>query len=125
VELGVRPEDVYLVEHASDLSAPSDPITAWTDVLEPMGDEIFVYLRMAADPDDATREMGNREGAGGQLLMSVPPDSDLDVEESVDVVLDRANVHSFDDASGEALAHSATAAPGDSGGASDAAEGDD
>jgi multiple sugar transport system ATP-binding protein len=103
--LGVRPEDVYLREDADSLANPTEPIDARTDVLEPMGDEIFVYLLT-----------GEQEMAGGggmeaeaedahQLLMSVDPDSDVDIDEDVEVVLDRDRVHLFDTETGDAIAH--------------------
>src|SRR6056297_785386 len=94
--MGVRPEDVYLRKDADSLANPTEPMDARTDVLEPMGDEIFVYLLT-----------GEQEMAGGggmeaeaedahQLLMSVDPDSDVDIDEDVEVVLDRDRVHLFD-----------------------------
>ena len=105
VTLGVRPEDVYLADGDEELARPSRRLGATTDVLEPMGDEIFVYLLLS---DDA--EVSMTEGAtAGQLLMSVEPDSDLDVDEDVDVVLDRTKVHLFDATSGEAVAHGVAA----------------
>ncbi|MFB6125941.1 MAG: ABC transporter ATP-binding protein [Halolamina sp.] len=105
VTLGIRPEDVYLADSDEDLARPTRMFDAMTDVLEPMGDEIFVYLLLS---DDA--EVSMTEGATpGQLLMSVAPDSDLDADESVEVVLDRTKVHLFDGASGEALAHGVAA----------------
>src|SRR6056297_537531 len=50
--LGVRPEDVYLRQGSEGVTNPTQPIPARTDVLEPMGDEIFVYLLTgeAAEP---------------------------------------------------------------------------
>ncbi len=102
VTLGIRPEDVYLVEDADDVTNPTDTISARTDVLEPMGDQIFVYLLtggvssegMDAEADDAH-----------QLLMSVDPDKEIDIDQEVEVVLDRERIHLFDTASGDALAH--------------------
>lgn len=102
VTLGVRPEDVYLQEKSKGVSNPTQSIPAHTDVLEPMGDEIFVYLltgddeaRMEADPDAPTN----------QLLMSVDPSSDISQEQDVEVVLDRERVHLFDTESGDAITH--------------------
>ncbi|THE64800.1 ABC transporter ATP-binding protein [Salinadaptatus halalkaliphilus] len=105
VTVGVRPEDVHLAE-AQAVSEPTAPIDAQTDVLEPMGDEIFVYLLLA---DDVQRSMAEEPAAAaGQLLMSLPPDTDIREGESVEVVLDRSRVHLFERATGVALTHDVT-----------------
>src|SRR6056297_3486445 len=49
VTLGIRPEDVYTLNDATSLANPTKQIDAVTDVLEPMGDEIFVYLLLSED----------------------------------------------------------------------------
>ncbi|WP_254546234.1 ABC transporter ATP-binding protein [Halomarina pelagica] len=100
VTLGVRPEDVYRVEQADDVDSPSDVVQARTDVLEPMGDEIFVTLIVEGEGEEGT-----------ELLMSVSPDSDLTEGQQIDVVLDRSKVHLFDTESGEALVHGVTRSP--------------
>ncbi|QRV15193.1 ABC transporter ATP-binding protein [Haloterrigena salifodinae] len=106
VTLGVRPEDVHLTQYADSLAAPTDPIDARTDVLEPMGDEVFVYLLLSEaaggsmDQDPAT--------SPNQLLMSVTPDTEIEANENVDVVLDRSKIHLFDTTTGDALLHGLT-----------------
>ncbi|WP_276280995.1 ABC transporter ATP-binding protein [Halorussus caseinilyticus] len=121
--LGVRPEDVHLREQGGGVANPTQPIEARTDVLEPMGDEIFVYL--LTGEQSADRGMGETAGTD-QMLMSVDPDADLDADESVEVVLDRERVHLFDTASGEAITHSVTAETGtETDEQPTAAEGDD
>jgi multiple sugar transport system ATP-binding protein len=120
--LGVRPEDVYLRE-GSEVANPTQPIPARTDVLEPMGDEIFVYLLtgeaaeagMEADPDTALN----------QLLMSIDPLSDIEAEEDVEVVLDRDRAHLFDTETGDAISHSLEFAAVEPGTTETEAEGDD
>ena len=101
VTMGVRPEDVYPSNKVERLEASSKRIRATTDVLEPMGDEIFVYLLFG--DEDASMDMESR--GGGQLLMSVDPDSTIAEDEDVEVVLDRSKIHLFDSASGEAIVH--------------------
>jgi multiple sugar transport system ATP-binding protein len=101
VTAGIRPEDVYPAAQAEELSHPSQRIRARTDVLEPMGDEIFVYL---VTDEDAEVDLEDPD-AGGQLLMSVEPDSVIEEDEQMEVVLDRSKVHLFDAESEEALAH--------------------
>ncbi|WP_129113314.1 ABC transporter ATP-binding protein [Halegenticoccus tardaugens] len=99
--LGIRPEDVHLAEYRESVTDPSATIDTITDVLEPMGDEIFVYLLLSEDA-----EIGmEAEETSDQLLMSVDPDSTISEDERVDVVLDRSRVHLFDTASGEAIQH--------------------
>jgi multiple sugar transport system ATP-binding protein len=101
VTLGIRPEDVYPADMASELAGASSRIKARTDVLEPMGDEIFIYLvtdeEAELDLDDPT--------ATGQLLMSVDPDSTIQEDERMEVVLDRSRIHLFDTTGGEAILH--------------------
>jgi multiple sugar transport system ATP-binding protein len=104
--LGVRPEDVYLVEDGDGIANPTDTIDARTDVLEPMGDEIFVYLLTGEQEMADAGGMEAEAEDAHQLLMSVDPDSDIDTDQDVEVVLDRDRVHLFDPTTGDALAHS-------------------
>ncbi|WP_135366038.1 ABC transporter ATP-binding protein [Halosimplex halophilum] len=101
VEMGVRPEDIYLADNSTEAVDPTDPIAVETDVLEPMGDEIFVYLKPISGEESG---MGDAEERAG-LLMSVDPDSDVSEDQSVEVVIDRGRLHLFDVASGDALSH--------------------
>ncbi|MFW5977666.1 MAG: ABC transporter ATP-binding protein [Halohasta sp.] len=99
VTLGVRPEHVIPVDEAAgDVTAP---VETYTDVMEPMGDEIFVYL---VTERGATVDMED-PSASGQILMSVGPEVQLDADEAVSVVFDKTSLHLFDDQSEEALAH--------------------
>jgi len=101
VTVGVRPEDVSRAGSGAAPPWSSRPLPATVDVTEPMGDEIFVYLRFVAS------EAGTVEGedTSDQLLMSVAPDAEVAPEESVDVVLDLSKVHLFETDSGAALVH--------------------
>ncbi|MFW6320520.1 MAG: ABC transporter ATP-binding protein [Halohasta sp.] len=99
VVLGVRPEHVIPAENAAgDVTAP---IEAYTDVMEPMGDEIFVYL---VTERGATVDMED-PSASGQILMSVGPEARLETNEALSVVFDKTSLHLFDAESDEALAH--------------------
>ncbi|WP_254767943.1 ABC transporter ATP-binding protein [Salinilacihabitans rarus] len=101
--LGIRPEDIYLADDERAASASTDRIRTTTDVLEPMGDEIFVYLLFE---DGGNRSMGQQDSRGThELLMSVAPDADLEEDDPVEVVLDRSRIHLFDTRTGDALAH--------------------
>jgi multiple sugar transport system ATP-binding protein len=120
---GIRPEDVYPAENAENLADPSKPIRARTDVLEPMGDEIFIYL---VTDEDAEVDLEELDTSGGQLLMSVDPDSEIEEDQEMEVVLDRSKVHLFDSDTEEALVHGIVDVGPDAGGpAGQEAAGDD
>jgi multiple sugar transport system ATP-binding protein len=100
--LGVGPEDVYLWEKSENVTNPTQPIAARTDVLEPIGDEIFVYLLTGGKE---ARTEATPEQPQNQLLMSVDPSSDIAEDEDVEVVLDRERIHLFDTQTGKAISH--------------------
>ncbi|MGB9957579.1 ABC transporter ATP-binding protein [Haloferax prahovense] len=102
VTLGVRPEDVHLTDEAGSIAHPTKPVDTVTDVIEPMGNEIFVYLTHGSR---GTTTMDEAQRKGDQLLMSVDPDVELSEEEPVTVRFDRANLHLFDQQSGDAHCH--------------------
>ena len=106
VTLGIRPEDVHLAEYADSLARPTRKIEARTDVLEPMGDEIFVYLMLSEGADRSMEE--DPLESPNQLLMSVTPDTDIRPDQDVSVVLDRSKIHLFDSETGDALVHGIT-----------------
>ncbi|WP_255196355.1 ABC transporter ATP-binding protein [Halorarius litoreus] len=101
VTVGIRPEDVYPAEQADELANPTKPIPVTTDVLEPMGDEIFVYLLTDKDAEVDLED----PNAAGQLLMSVEPDSPISEDQEMEVVLDRSKIHLFDTETEQALQH--------------------
>ncbi|WP_254530342.1 ABC transporter ATP-binding protein [Natrinema gelatinilyticum] len=106
VTLGIRPEDVHLSQEADSLASVTAPIDARTDVLEPMGDEIFVYLLLSEAAAGSMEE--DPSTSPDQLLMSVTPDTDIEAEQDVEVVLDRSKIHLFETATGDALVHGVT-----------------
>ncbi|KTG27553.1 ABC transporter ATP-binding protein [Haloferax profundi] len=103
VTMGIRPEDVYLIEDKNLVANPSHEIDAMTDVLEPMGDEIFVYLKLEEGAGASLDE--DAIAMNDQLLMSVAPDTDVEEDKDVTVVLDRSKVHLFDTETGKAISH--------------------
>ena len=103
VVLGVRPEDVVPAADADGLAHASAPIESRSDVLEPMGDEMFVYV--VTDDDGESGVDLEDPDAGGQLLMSVGPGTDIGEDQELSVVLDRANLHLFDATTEQALTH--------------------
>ncbi|MFC5135561.1 MULTISPECIES: ABC transporter ATP-binding protein [Haloferacaceae] len=105
VEFGIRPEDIYLTENSAEAADPSRSFSVTTDVLEPMGDEIFVYLKPILGTGAGEADFEEREG----LLMSVDPSSDISEEEDVEIVFDRAQLHLFDADTGDAISHGVVA----------------
>jgi len=101
VTLGVRPEDVYETGKSNLVDDPTAAIAAKTDVFEPMGNEVFIYLLLS---EDAEASMDTSQ-ADDQLLMSTDPDTTIGEDEAISVVLDRSKVHLFDSDSGDAIAH--------------------
>ena len=107
ITLGVRPEDVYPAALGSDLASPSQRVSATIDVLEPVGEKIFVYLDTdenietvsVGDPEDEIQRQSE------SLLMSVEPDYELAEGERIDVVFDRAKIHLFETHSSDAIDH--------------------
>ncbi|QSG04153.1 ABC transporter ATP-binding protein [Natranaeroarchaeum sulfidigenes] len=100
VTMGIRPEDVHLERDQSNAAEATRTFNVVTDVLEPMGDEQFVYLLMERDVE------ADAEGRGeGQLLMSLGPDEDIAEGEEISVVFDREKIHLFDTNSGDAIVH--------------------
>jgi multiple sugar transport system ATP-binding protein len=143
VTVGVRPEDIYLAEgadidddsgpvgaaDAADMDGePSSPIDVTTTVLEPVGDDIYVYTEFgdltgesgdttggtaAMTSPSADGEVDDDSGMGDSaLLMSMPPIPDMDTDaaegQRTQVVLDRTMVHLFDGETGEAIVHGLT-----------------
>jgi multiple sugar transport system ATP-binding protein len=142
VTVGVRPEDITIAEEAtfetesgpvgaddaSDMDGtPSESIPVETQVLEPVGDDIYVYTTFegsdAGTPGRSGGETAAADGgtaeteadptdATGELLMSIPPMPDMDTYEATDqrteVVVDREMVHLFDAETGEAITHGLT-----------------
>lgn len=102
VTLGIRPEDVHPTTSAdtSDVEHPTGAFSTVSDVMEPMGDQIYVYLT-TADVESSSMDQGSDRG---EVLMSVDPDSTIQPDQPVDVVFDRSRIHLFDE-SGEAIIH--------------------
>jgi len=123
VVLGVRPEDVVPTTKADAVASATEPVESRSDVMEPMGDEIFVYLVTGGD-EDAAVDLEDPD-AGGQLLMSVGPDTEIEEDQAVSVTFDRTKLHLFDEASGEAIAHGLVNPAGGRGESGAGAAGDD
>ena len=121
VTIGIRPEDIYPGQLRDEITDSSALIDARTDILEPMGDEIFAYMLLG----EGETSMSQEQATNDQLLMSIDPDSDIAEDEDIEVVIDRGNVHLFDTASGEAITHMLEAAWGGDGLTESEAKSDD
>ena len=110
VTVGVRPEDVALAENRDSLADPSGAIDATVDVVEPVGDEIFLYLLLDGVGADAASDGGGSDQA--EMLLSAPPNPEWNLQtmrkEPVDIHVDLARIHLFDRDTGEAIAHGLT-----------------
>ncbi|WP_129116236.1 ABC transporter ATP-binding protein [Halegenticoccus tardaugens] len=102
VTLGVRPEDVYLADDRTGVPYPTKHIDTVTDVMEPMGDEIFVYLLHETCEPTTIEESQHHSN---QLLMSIDPATEISEEDHVAILFDRTKLHLFDQKSGEAISH--------------------
>ncbi len=100
VTLGVRPEDVYIADSNASIEDRSARFPAYSDVIEPMGNEIFVYLKL-----DEGGRVRMDEDADDQVLMSIDPDVPIEEDQEIDLVFDRSKLHLFETGSGEALSH--------------------
>lgn len=101
ITLGIRPEDIVLGSDREKIADSTKTIEATTDVLEPMGDEIFVYLLLDGEVDIDIED----SSTGGQLLMSVDPATDIEPDQHVKVSLDRSKIHLFDTETGNTIRH--------------------
>jgi len=86
VVLGIRPEDIYESADRDELKAPAS-IKAHLDVVEPMGNEIFLYF-----------DLGDR-GFVARIDVRVPPKVNTDI----DLVADMESAHFFDKETGRSL----------------------
>lgn len=101
VQIGVRPEDIYLFSEREQITFPSDKINTYTDVIEPMGNETIVYMFF----DRGNENTFMKGEKSNELLMSVNPDTEISDNSEIDIVLDLEKVHLFEGDSGEAIAH--------------------
>ncbi|MFC4986838.1 ABC transporter ATP-binding protein [Saliphagus infecundisoli] len=103
VIIGIRPEDLYPASNAEQAGDPTPSVDARVEVLEPMGENIFVYLDVVGEEVNQS----GMEGAQGasQLLMSVDPSFEVSEDDHLPIVFDREKIHLFDANSGEAICH--------------------
>jgi multiple sugar transport system ATP-binding protein len=85
--LGIRPEDIHVKEYLPAEINDAATVTDKVDVIELMGNELFVYLA----------------GGGGQFLARVDPRAKTRPGQEIELVFNMENMHAFDVASGEAI----------------------
>lgn len=101
VTLGIRPEDIYPAA-AQRRPEMAGSVSVSVDVIEPVGEKMFVYLNPNGDDrtDDAVADI-ERES----LLMSVDPETEIAEGEVLDVTFDRSSIHLFETETGDAIVH--------------------
>lgn len=88
VTMGIRPEDLYLAG-SPYVEGPTAEASFQLDVVEPMGNEIIIYLRA-----DALDE---------QIVGRIAPQDLPDTGASIDLAFDLQKLHFFDAETGESL----------------------
>ncbi|GAB5535320.1 MAG: sn-glycerol-3-phosphate ABC transporter ATP-binding protein UgpC [Rubricoccaceae bacterium] len=91
VSVGIRPEDVYVAGNVPTDRRVSAPFTLPLEVMEPMGNEVFVYAGLGE----------------GQFVARVEPQPLPEPGQSVELVVDLDKLHAFDTKSGLSLAQPA------------------
>ncbi|MCD6309488.1 MAG: sn-glycerol-3-phosphate ABC transporter ATP-binding protein UgpC [Candidatus Eremiobacteraeota bacterium] len=89
VVLGIRPEDLYDRMFAHDYT-PENVFSAVVDVIEPMGSEIYIYLKSNKDT----------------LIARMSPYTKAVVGQEMEVVIDLKKIHVFNPVTEENLFHS-------------------
>ncbi|MBN2170329.1 MAG: ABC transporter ATP-binding protein, partial [Candidatus Krumholzibacteriota bacterium] len=79
VFLGIRPEDIYAPDYMPQ-KAKGHAIETEIDVVEPMGNELFLYVKIR----------------GGQLVARVDPRLPAGVGQSQPLMIDMSKAHFFD-----------------------------
>jgi multiple sugar transport system ATP-binding protein len=88
VTIGVRPEDIYDAQ-TTEAIASSYKFTSKLEVVEPMGNEIFLYFKID----------------GVQLTARVPAKEQPAANSTRDLFIDTEKLHFFDNATGAAIYH--------------------
>lgn len=87
ITFGIRPEDIYTRQYLPAGIADTAVVQTKVDVIELMGNELFVYVV-------------NREH---QFLARVDPRSNARAGQQLDVIFNLANMHAFDSKTGKAI----------------------
>ncbi len=85
--LGIRPEDIHMKEYVPTGISSSAVISAKVDVIELMGNELFIYLISGEH----------------QFLARVDPRTEARPGQEIELVVNMANLHAFDPETGNAV----------------------
>jgi multiple sugar transport system ATP-binding protein len=85
--LGIRPEDIHAREYLPTNIDTAATVSAKVDVIELMGNELFIYLT----------------SGGGQFLARVDPRARTQPGRDIELVFNLENMHAFESASGKAI----------------------
>ncbi len=88
VVLGIRPEDIHAKDYVPTGIIPS-PVKADVDVIENMGNEVYLHLTSNGKP----------------FLARVDPRTRARAGQSIEVVFNMANMHAFEADSGKTIAN--------------------
>ncbi|HEM62647.1 MAG TPA: ABC transporter ATP-binding protein [Chloroflexi bacterium] len=86
VVFGIRPEDIH-DQDFTPVDVKGAPVSAKVDVIEPMGSERYLFLRVD----------------GEELVARVDPRSKADVGQEIEVLFNMGNIHLFDPLTEEAI----------------------
>ena len=87
VDVGIRPESIYIEAYSPKEARVSKPIRAIIDLIEPLGSETIVHLRIG----------------GISLRVKVPHRVSYGVGDEVNILFDLDAIHIFDRSSGKAI----------------------
>jgi len=88
VVLGIRPEDIHMPEYVPT-GIIASPVKADVDVIEMMGNELYLHLLTGDKP----------------FLARVDPRSKTKAGQHIEIVFNMDNVHAFDPETGNAIVH--------------------
>jgi len=87
VILGARPQDIYEKAHAPAMDWTDNTLRAVVDVMEPLGDAVVATVF-----------------AGEKVLqVTLPPETEAQLDQPIDLIADMGNIHLFDPQTEEAI----------------------
>jgi multiple sugar transport system ATP-binding protein len=101
VRIGVRPEDIYLVDQVNQIENPSESFTGIVTRMEPRGNEFLISVSQAEE--DSLHNYNSY--ISDDLLVDISPRFDFTEKRRVSIVFDLSKIHLFDIPSGQAIQH--------------------
>jgi multiple sugar transport system ATP-binding protein len=87
VVFGIRPEDIYDRLFRNAPAKNENAVKATVDVVEPMGSELYVYLKAGRT----------------DVVARMPPQVKVQAGQEIEVVFDLERLHLFDEETGRSL----------------------